>query len=113
MRRFIILIAVLGALVSGWLPALSATFDIGGGHTMSGTETAHSLHRGSHEHGSRQSDERKDAAVHPMLCAACFALPAESGPALRKVAPVSAYGAALAQPLAGTVPSPLSPPPRA
>ncbi|MDX3925669.1 MAG: hypothetical protein QHC90_07645 [Shinella sp.] len=111
MRRFFLFLAFFGALFSGWMPALSATLDAGRpAHHAQAGHTDHSAH---HNEEGKKGSEHGSKAVHPVLCAACFALPADNAEARRIAPPISAYGNEAAKPLAGKIPSPLDPPPKA
>lgn len=105
MRQALFILAVLGALVSGWIPAVAATLGAGQDAGM------HAMHRMTHEDGHGEHGKAKPAA-HPLACSACFAIEAQRlEPRGRTLAISSRMTAAMPR-LAGRAPVPLDPLPR-
>ncbi|QRM54452.1 hypothetical protein [Sinorhizobium sp. BG8] len=111
MRRFFIVLAFLGAMLAGWMPAASMA-----AHSGHGTTTAITHHDASaaHADGDRASPDHRTGGhprLHPLLCAACFAVTPDAGvsaPAPRALARVEGE----ATTLSGIDLPPLDPPPR-
>lgn len=105
MRHILLVLAVLGAVLSGWVPAIAATLNAGNAAGM------HATHQMQAEDGGSEHKKAKPAA-HPVACSACFATEAERlEPMSRPSAISSPVSAAVAQ-LAGLALPPLDPPPR-
>lgn len=105
MRQVLFVLAILGAMLSGWVPAVAATLHAApqaGMHTMhqtAGDDGAHAQHKGK-------------AAAHPIACSACFAVEAARPAPLYRRLDISSRIPATMPRLAGLFPFPLDPPPR-
>ncbi|MEA3535818.1 hypothetical protein [Rhizobium sp. CC-YZS058] len=114
MRRFALALAVLCAILSGWMPALAQLpGHEGGAHSHHATGEGH---HGAQGHAAAGQPACRDCSghrtTHPMLCAACFAVQAEE-----TAAPVPpAYRPIFPRPcettLAARAPAPRVPPPK-
>ena len=105
MRQILFMLAILGAVFSGWVPAMASTLAAAqpaGMHAMHGMATED----GGSEHG------KSKPAAHPVACSACFAIEAERLQTPRRLADVSSPVSAVASPLSGLSLRPLDPPPR-
>jgi hypothetical protein len=105
MRPFLFVLAMLGALLAGWVPAMAATFDAG----RIAAYDAHAGHQGHHGSGEDQHGKK---ALHPMACPACFAIPTTAIEAVPPLSFTSAYMSLRAPRFIGVEPLPLDPPPR-
>lgn len=105
MRQVLFVLAVLGALTSGWIPALAATLSAGQDAGM------HATHQKTHEKGHGEHGKAKPAA-HPIACSACFAIEAQRLEPRGHVIDISSRMSAAMPRLAGRAPVPLDPPPR-
>ena len=105
------MLAIFGALLSGWLPAMAATMHVAqpaGMHAMHETATHETTGKDAGgEHGKGQKP-----AVHPVACSACFAIEAERLEPAGRVAVRSERSPAIVSALAGLQLRPLDPPPR-
>jgi hypothetical protein len=114
MRQILFVLAVLGAIVSGWVPAIAATLDAAGPfHGMHATAIAAAgdVHA-AHERDHGQQHEKTKPAAHPVACSACFAIEAARLEPLNRRLDISSPVSAATPQLAGLAPSPLDPPPR-
>ena len=99
------MLALVGALLSGWLPAMAATLEVGQPAGL------HAMHDMSHGHDGGEHGKAKPMA-HPLACSACFAIEAGRIEPAGRIA-VPAGRVAFAPPaLAGLTLPPLDPPPR-
>ena len=99
------ILALLGAVLSGWVPAIAATLDAGR------TGGMHAMHQMADEDGGSEHGKSKPAA-HPVACSACFAIEAERLEPLSRTFEVSSLVSAAVPQLAGLALPPLDPPPR-
>jgi hypothetical protein len=105
MRQVLFVLAILGAMISGWVPVVAATLHAApqaGMHAMppmAGDDGAAAGHKGK-------------AAAHPVACSACFAIEAERPAPLYRRPDISGRVPAATPRLAGLGPFPLDPPPR-
>lgn len=105
MRNVLFVLAVLGAVFSGWVPAIAAT--------LNAAEPAglHALHQMPGEHGGSEHDKSK-AAAHPVACSACFAIEAARIEPRSRMLDISSHVSAAMPQLSGLALPPLDPPPR-
>lgn len=102
MRQVLFALAILCAILSGWLPAMAATLAAAqpaGLHAMHGTT-------GQDEHGKAKP------AAHPPACSACYAIAAGPLDAPAGLSSIASRLSAAAPRLDGLAPRPLDPPPR-
>lgn len=105
MRQILFVLAILGAVFSGWVPAIAATLNAGQPAGM------HAMHQMAGEDGGGEHRKSKPAA-HPVACSACFAIETQRlEPVSFALAISSRVSAAMPQ-LAGLALPPLDPPPR-
>ncbi len=95
------MLAVLGAVLSGWVPAMAAT------QAAARPAGMHALHATAGEDSGGTHGKS-----HPIACSACFAIEAERLEAPDRLAAISSPLPAAATPLAGLARRPLDPPPR-
>lgn len=100
MRRLAFALAILGALLAGWLPALAAS--AGAAQAV--------VHAG--DHAGHHGDHGKPAQ-HPVACPVCFAIVAQALETPRRQAVASARFSFAVAALDGLTLSPRAPPPRA
>lgn len=105
MRQILFVLAVLGALLAGWVPAMAATADV----ARPAAESVHAMHHAGHDEGEK---EHGKAAAHPTACTACFAIAAGTIEAGTPGAKAPARLVPLSRHLTGLAPLPLDPPPR-
>lgn len=103
MRQFLLIFALLGAVISGWVPAMAATLHAA---QPSHTQTMHHGNDGSGEHG------KSKPAAHPVACSACFAIESQKLEPANRLIDISARVSVTTPRLAGLALSPLDPPPR-
>lgn len=104
MRQVLLTLAILGALLSGWLPAMAATLSVvqpAGVHAMHDMAGKNSVGHG-----------KTKPMSHPVACSACFAIEAERLEPAGRVLVLSERSAAAPPALVGVEPRPLDPPPR-
>ena len=104
------MLAILGALLSGWLPAMAATLHVA---QPAGVHSMHDMGEkiGGKKDGGGEHGKTKPMA-HPVACSACFAIEAERiVPAGRLLIPLE-RASALSPALDGLALRPLDPPPR-
>lgn len=105
MRQVLFLFAILGALFSGWLPAMAATLSVGQ------PAGVHAMHDMTGKDGGGDHGKTKPMA-HPVACSACFAIEAERIEPAGRLLVLSERTPAIAPALAGLALRPLDPPPR-
>ena len=105
MRQVLFVLAILGAMLSGWVPVIAATV-----HAAPQADV-HAMHRMAGNDGATTGDKGK-AAAHPVACSACFAIEAERPAPLYRRLDISSRVPAATPRLVGLGPSPLDPPPR-
>ena len=105
MRPFLFVLAILGALFSGWLPAMAATMTVGQ------PAGAHAMHDRDGKNGGGEHGKTKPMA-HPVACSACFAIEAERIEPAGRLLVLSERTPLIPPALAGLAPRPLDPPPR-
>jgi hypothetical protein len=106
MRHILLVLAIVGAALSGWVPAVAATLDAGHAAGM------HAMHRMPVEDDGSEHDKAKTPAAHPIACSACFATQAEWPEPMSRPSDVSGHVATVVARLAGLAVPPLDPPPR-
>lgn len=124
MRHALLILAVFCAVISGWTPVLAQVREVGGhgwgGHGMSGamhhTSSARAMPGASDE--AHCPPEIKACAphqkmVHPMLCAACFAVVIDGFGLDRRPIDATTIPPARQRPLLATSIKPRFPPPKA
>ena len=104
MRQVLLMLAILGALFSGWLPAMAATLN------AAQPAGAHAMHDMAGKNGGEHGKTKPMA--HPVACSACFAIEAERLEPAGRVAVRSERSPAIVSALAGLQLRPLDPPPR-
>jgi hypothetical protein len=117
MRAILLITALFCALISGWTASLARVQDLGGMVTMHHT-------RASEDHGASATSgldhcapkakncDHHQQTVHPLLCAACFAVVLDQ-PDLGRVEPAgSAIRPRPQKPLQATALEPQFPPPK-
>lgn len=103
MRQVLFVLAIVGAVLAGWMPAVAATLDAAPQAGM------HAMH---HAPGGDDTQGKAKASVHPFACSACFAIEAARvTPPGHSLAVSSRIPSATPQ-FAGRGPCPLDPPPR-
>ena len=105
MRQILFIFAILGAILSGWVPAMAATLNAGQ------TAGMHAMHQMAGEDGGSKHGKAKPSA-HPVACSACFAIEAGRLEPLGRIAEVSNHVSAATPQLSGLALPPLDPPPR-
>lgn len=104
MRQVVFVLAILGAVLSGWIPAVAATLAAAQPAGM------HAMHRMQEENGGEHGKAKP--AAHPLACSACFAIEAARLEPPDGRATLSSLLPATVAQLAGLTPPPLDPPPR-
>lgn len=99
------MLALLGAVLSGWVPAMASTLAAAQPAGM------HAMHGMAAEDGGSEHGKSKPTA-HPVACSACFAIEAERLETPRRLAEMSRHEAASPPQLSGLSLRPLDPPPR-
>ena len=105
MRQILFVLAILGAMFSGWVPSIAAALDAGQSPGL------HAMHHMAEDDAGGDRRPSK-SAFHPLACSACFAI--ETGriePQKRRMAVSSRVSAATPR-LAGVFLAPHDPPPR-
>ena len=124
MRLAIIAIAVFCALISGWTASLAQVHDIG--RALPAHQAAPSTHEGhsaTHpiDHATNGTScagktgacgQHPTNAVHPMLCAACFAVSVETFGLMRERLPRAVPRPQTELPLQASIVKPHFPPPK-
>ena len=105
MRQVLFVLAILGAMISGWVPVVAATLHAA---PQAGT---HAMHPMAGDDGAAPGPKGK-AAAHPVACAAWCAIEAERPAPLYRRLDSSGRVPAATPRLAGLGPFPLDPPPR-
>ncbi len=105
MRQILFVLAILGAVLSGWVPAIAATLHAASPAGM------HAMHQTASEDGGSEHGKTKPAA-HPVACSACFAIEAVRLEPMNRALDIASRFSAETPPLAGLALSPLDPPPR-
>ena len=108
-------LAVVCAILSGWTSAVAQARD-------EGMVAAHHPYHGLHVAGQEQADHETGRlpsdcghagkCLHPMLCAACFAVQVTAEGLTRRLAERSAILPLVDLPLVSNAPQPTSPPPK-
>ena len=104
MRQILFIFAILGAILSGWVPALAATLHVAQPAGL------HAMHQTTGAKGG-EHDTSKPAA-HPLACSACFAIEAARMEPPGRMSGLSDRFSAATPHLAGLLHRPLNPPPR-
>lgn len=105
MRQVLFVLAILGAMFSGWVPVVAAALNAAPQAGM------HAMHRTAENEGANAEHKGK-AAAHPVACSACFAIEAARPAPLYRRLDISSRIPAATPRLAGLGPFPLDPPPR-
>ena len=111
MRQILFVLALLGAVLAGWIPAMAATM------TVAQPAGMHAMHAMTGETGDTSADKGMDKGktkpmAHPVACAACFAIEAERLETPARFSTLSSRLPAVTPQLAGLALRPLNPPPR-
>lgn len=108
MRQMLLILALVGAIVSGWLPAMAATLDVARPDAM------HAMHQTVADESGSEHDEhgKTKPAAHPLACSACYAIEADQPDARSRMISISSDISAAMPQLAGMDLCPLDPPPR-
>lgn len=106
MRQILLVFAILGAVLSGWVPAVAATLSI------AQTTGMHAMHQMATEKGDSKHGEKSKPAAHPVACSACFAIEVSGLDPVRQALDVSSPTSATVTQLIGLALSPRDPPPR-
>ncbi|WP_119254418.1 hypothetical protein [Shinella zoogloeoides] len=105
MRQVLFVLAILGAVLSGWVPAVAATM------TAAQPAGMHAMHHMAGEDGGGEHGKAKPSA-HPLACSACFAIEAARLEPIGRDLDISSPVSAATPQLAGLALPPLDPPPR-
>lgn len=105
MRQVLFVLAILGAVLSGWVPAVAATM------TAAQPAGMHAMHHMAGEDGGGEHGKTKPSA-HPVACSACFAIEAARPEPIGRSLDISSRVSAATPQLAGLALPPLDPPPR-
>lgn len=105
MRQVLFVLAILGAVLSGWVPAAAATM------TAAQPAGMHAMHQTAGEDGGGEHGKAKPSA-HPLACSACFAIEAARLEPIGRSLDISSRVSAATPQLAGLALPPLDPPPR-
>jgi len=120
MRIAILTLAVFCALISGWTAALAQVQDLGGAAVMhhAGMAAGHAMAAevGQDNHPpctAAQPCNDHPKAVHPLLCAACFAVVLDAHGLDRIALPAGTIHPVPQKPMQATALKPRFPPPKA
>lgn len=105
MRQIFLILAVLGAVISGWVPAVAATMNAALPAGM------HAMHQTAGEESGSEHGKSK-AVAHPVACSACFAIEAVRIEPRGRMLDISSRVSAAMPQLSGLALPPLDPPPR-
>ena len=105
MRQVLFVLAILGAVLSGWVPAVAAAM------TAAQPAGLHAMHAMTGEDGGSEHGKSKQV-LHPVACSACFAIEAQRPEPLGRSLDISSRVVATTPPLSGLALRPLDPPPR-
>ncbi|SER96463.1 hypothetical protein SAMN03159406_01785 [Rhizobium sp. NFR03] len=111
MRAFILALAMLCGILSGWTSAVAQAQDLAHGNAIVVSHAAH----GGDVVGSQDCASACHHPVkssHPMLCSACFALEVEPVDLGRLSGPVQRLRPTAELPLIASTPQPAAPPPK-
>jgi hypothetical protein len=84
MRRIVFILSIVCAILSGWTSALGQAQQLGGSNPNHGLhatgQSGHAAHGTMVQHAACDTDAEQcgKRAGHPMVCAACYAIPAEN-----------------------------------
>lgn len=106
MRQILFVFAILGAVLSGWVPAIAATLSIAQPAGM------HAMHQMTAEKDGSEHGGKSKHAAHPVACSACFAIEAAGLDPVHQALDVSSHASAAVPQLVGLALPPLDPPPR-
>lgn len=106
MRQILFVFAILGAVLSGWVPAIAATLSIAQPAGM------HAMHQMATEKDDSEHGNTSKSAAHPFACSACFAIEAVGLDPMNQALDVSSVASAAVPQLIGLALPPLDPPPR-
>lgn len=117
MRAFILILTVFCALISGWTASLARVQEIGAVTTIhqAGMSAGHgaSAHSGKDQCEADAKDCNRHAQpVHPLLCAACFAVVLDTHGLDREELPASTIRPRLQRPMRAIALEPQFPPPK-
>ncbi|MGB3813249.1 MAG: hypothetical protein WA950_08475 [Shinella sp.] len=105
MRQILFVLAILGAVVSGWVPAIAATLHAAQPAGM------HAMHQTAMDDTGGEHGKSKPAA-HPTVCSACFAIEAHRLEPPSRIPDISSRVSAATPQFSGLALPPLDPPPR-
>lgn len=111
MRPFILALAVLCAILSGWTSAVAQAQGLAHRDGIAVAHDAVSSHSEAPACASGCPHPAKGA--HPMLCSACFALEVAASDLGRLAVPVQRVRPVAELPLVASAPQPAAPPPKA
>lgn len=106
MRQILLIVAILGAVLSGWVPAVAATLNIAQPAGM------HAMHQMAKESGDSEHGDKSKPAAHPVACSACFAIEVSGLGPVRQALDVSSHTSTAVPQLIGLALPPVDPPPR-
>lgn len=106
MRQILLIVAILGAVLSGWVPAVAATLSIAQPAGM------HAMHQMAKEKGDGEHGDKSKPAAHPAACSACFAIEVSGLDPVRQALDVSSHTSTAVPQLIGLALPPVDPPPR-
>ncbi|AOF88351.1 hypothetical protein [Sinorhizobium sp. RAC02] len=106
MRQILFVFAILGAVLSGWVPAIAATLSVAQPAGM------HAVHQMATEKDDSEHGNTSKPAAHPVACSACFAIEAFGLAPVRQALDASSPASAAVPQLIGVALPPLDPPPR-
>lgn len=110
MRRLLILLFVLCSAISGWTPVLAQVEAMPEkSHAQTSAATANATHRCEDE----QAPGCCGKQIHPMLCAACFAVVPAATAAFQRLAPSLVIVSSRQQAMEDSAIEPVHPPPKA
>ena len=101
MRRILFTLAILGAVLSGWMPALAVAQPAG----------MHAMHAMADE-GSTGEHDKSKSSTHPIACSACFAIVVSRLEPPGHSLDISSRLSEATPQLSGLALRPLNPPPR-
>ncbi|MCV9962974.1 hypothetical protein OIU34_13785 [Pararhizobium sp. BT-229] len=115
MRAFIFALTLFCAVLSGWTASLARVQELGGATTIHQAGMGHgaSAHSGQDQCKADAKDCNRHAQpVHPLLCAACFAVVLDTHGLDREELPASTIRPRLQKPMRAIALEPQFPPPK-
>ncbi len=119
MRMVILIIAVFCALISGWTASLAQVQDLAGptavhhANVATGHDMSADVGQDGHSCTAAKSCDHQPKTVHPLLCAACFAVVLDAHGLERVELPAGAVLPSQQKPMLATALKPRFPPPKA